>query len=96
MQADPSQQAFAGLIAEAFIEVGTLGTGRRNAHAKAIFAADHAIEELLPFHVLAVAPREQPEMALHQPGQLSPIGKPKILPQMVGPRGSPRNEKGHQ
>jgi hypothetical protein len=96
MQTDTGQETFTRLIAEASIKVAALRTGGRNAHAEAIFAADHAIEKLLPFHVLRVAARKQSKMTLHQLRQFAAVGESKVLPKMVGPRRSARNQQRHQ
>ena len=80
MKARPRQQALARLAAKTRIEVATLGTAWSNAHAESIVAADHSIEEFLPFHILIVTARQRDKMTQHELGQLTSICEPKILP----------------
>jgi hypothetical protein len=61
----PRQEAFARFAAKTSIEVATLGTAWSNAHTKSIVAADHSIEEFLPFHIQIVTARQRDKMALH-------------------------------
>jgi len=62
----PGQSAFARFVAEACGKIAALGATRCSAQAVAIIAADHPVEELFPFHVLAVAQCQGSEVALHQ------------------------------
>jgi hypothetical protein len=80
VKARSRQQAFAGFIAKTYIEVAALGTTWRNAHTKSIVPANHSIEELLPLHILIVAARQRGKVPEHEPGQLTPVCQPKILP----------------
>jgi len=64
----PSQEALARFAAKTAIEVATLGTAWRNAHTESFVAADHAIEEFLPLHVLIVATRQCGEVTEHELG----------------------------
>jgi hypothetical protein len=75
-----SQEALTRFAAKTCIEIPTLGTAWRNAHIESIIAADHSIEEFLPFHVLIVAASQLSEVPQHEFGQLASICQSKILP----------------
>jgi hypothetical protein len=68
MKVRPRQEALARFTAKTCIEIPTLRTGWRNAHIESIIAADHSIEEFLPFHVLIVATRQGGKVTQHELG----------------------------
>jgi hypothetical protein len=74
------KQTFTGFVAKTTGEVAAFRTSWSCAHAKSIFAANHAVEELLPLHILVVALGQQGKMTLHQPGQFTSVAESNILP----------------
>lgn len=80
LEAYPGQQALAGFVAETCVEVAAFGTTGRRTQGISLIAADHAKEELLPFHVLSVAAGQRGKVPLHQAAQLATVRESQILP----------------
>src|SRR5208337_5047982 len=83
--ADAREEALAGLLAEAGVEIVALAAARRGAQHGAGTEAERAIQILLPLHVLGVAHGERAEVAHHQRAQLGARPQAQVLPQMIGP-----------
>jgi hypothetical protein len=92
LESNTGQQALAGFVTETCIEVAALRTTGCRTQAISFVTADHTKEELLPFHVLRVAAGQQGKVPEHEPRQFPAVRKPQILPEVVWPSGSTRDE----